>query len=164
MESIGHSGPSARHKAWLNATTNALSFLRSYRRIVGGQKRYMQGNGDRVFNWYSTYHATNRIGKYSKGAGSVNSPFFVDASDGQLLADNGLERSSFQCPKRVQHIYSSQGSGGLGSMPSKVACNESGRYPPTVAANSATGCGNPRKSRRNSAPITFAGAIFMPAA
>ena len=45
-----------------------------------------------------------------------------------------------------------------------VAAEQSALYPPTVAANSATGCGNPSYSRRNSAPITSSGAFFMPAA
>jgi hypothetical protein len=52
----------------------------------------------------------------------------------------------------------------LGWFADEVAGKESARYPPTVAANSATGCGNPCNSRRNSAPITSAGAFFMPAA
>ena len=36
-------------------------------------------------------------------------------------------------------------------------------YSLTVAANSATGLGNPISKRRNSAPITIAGAFFVPA-
>ena len=35
------------------------------------------------------------------------------------------------------------------------------RHPSAVAANSATGLGNPMESRRNSAPITFAGVFFV---
>ena len=37
------------------------------------------------------------------------------------------------------------------------------RYGSLVAANSATGLGNPLNVRRNSAPITIAGAFFTPA-
>ena len=37
------------------------------------------------------------------------------------------------------------------------------RYGLPVAANSATGLGNPLNVRRNSAPITIAGAFFVPA-
>lgn len=44
-----------------------------------------------------------------------------------------------------------------------VALSKNGRYSLAVAANSATGLGNPTKSRRNSAPITIAGAFFVPA-
>ena len=44
-----------------------------------------------------------------------------------------------------------------------VALSKTGRYSLAVAANSATGLGNPTKSRRNSAPITIAGAFFVPA-
>ncbi|WLH93161.1 MULTISPECIES: hypothetical protein [unclassified Pseudomonas] len=44
-----------------------------------------------------------------------------------------------------------------------VALSKNGRYSPVVAANSANGLGNPTKSRRNSAPITIAGAFFVPA-
>jgi len=44
-----------------------------------------------------------------------------------------------------------------------VALSKNGRYSLGVAANSANGLGNPTKSRRNSAPITIAGAFFVPA-
>ena len=44
-----------------------------------------------------------------------------------------------------------------------VALSKNRRYSLAVAANSATGLGNPTKSRRNSAPITIAGAFFVPA-
>ena len=44
-----------------------------------------------------------------------------------------------------------------------VALSKNGRYSLAVAANSANGLGNPTKSRRNSAPITIAGAFFVPA-
>ena len=44
-----------------------------------------------------------------------------------------------------------------------VASNRARRYGLPVAANSAIGLGNPTKSRRNSAPITIAGAFFVPA-
>ena len=43
-----------------------------------------------------------------------------------------------------------------------VARRKTERYALAVAANSATGLGNPTKSRRNSAPITIAGAFFVP--
>ena len=45
----------------------------------------------------------------------------------------------------------------------RLASNRAHRYGLSVAANSATGLGNPTKSRRNSAPITIAGAFFAPA-
>ena len=44
-----------------------------------------------------------------------------------------------------------------------VASNRARRYGLPVAANSATGLGNPISKRRNSAPITIAGAFFVPA-
>ena len=44
-----------------------------------------------------------------------------------------------------------------------IASSRSRRYGLPVAANSAIGLGNPTKSRRNSAPITIAGAFFVPA-
>lgn len=44
-----------------------------------------------------------------------------------------------------------------------VASNRGHRYGLPVAANSATGLGNPLNVRRNSAPITIAGAFFTPA-
>jgi len=44
-----------------------------------------------------------------------------------------------------------------------VASSRARRYGLPVAANSAIGLGNPTKSRRNSAPITIAGAFFVPA-
>lgn len=46
---------------------------------------------------------------------------------------------------------------------SYVASNRARRYGLPVAANSATGLGNPLNVRRNSAPITIAGAFFVPA-
>ena len=44
-----------------------------------------------------------------------------------------------------------------------VASSRARRYGLPVAANSATGLGNPISKRRNSAPITIAGAFFVPA-
>lgn len=44
-----------------------------------------------------------------------------------------------------------------------VAGNCDARYGSPVAANSAAGFGDPTKSRRISAPITIAGAFFVPA-
>ena len=44
-----------------------------------------------------------------------------------------------------------------------VALLKPGRYSLAVAANSATGLGNPLNNRRNSAPITIAGAFFASA-
>ena len=44
-----------------------------------------------------------------------------------------------------------------------VASSPGRRYGLPVAANSATGLGNPISKRRNSAPITIAGAFFVPA-
>ncbi|MGF6591024.1 hypothetical protein [Pseudomonas sp. 2835] len=44
-----------------------------------------------------------------------------------------------------------------------IAGNRDARYGSPVAANSATGLGNPLNVRRNSAPITIAGAFFTPA-
>ena len=44
-----------------------------------------------------------------------------------------------------------------------VALSKSGRYSLIVAANSAIGLGGPNSTRRNSAPITIAGAFFVPA-
>lgn len=44
-----------------------------------------------------------------------------------------------------------------------LVSNQSRRYGLVVAANSATGLGNPISKRRNSAPITIAGAFFVPA-
>lgn len=44
-----------------------------------------------------------------------------------------------------------------------LASNHARRYGSLVAANSAIGFGRPRKYRRNSAPITIAGAFFVPA-
>jgi len=44
-----------------------------------------------------------------------------------------------------------------------VARNHDARYGSPVAANSAAGFGDPTKSRRISAPITIAGAFFVPA-
>ena len=44
-----------------------------------------------------------------------------------------------------------------------VASSRARRYGLPVAANSAIGFGRPRKYRRNSAPITIAGAFFVPA-
>jgi hypothetical protein len=44
-----------------------------------------------------------------------------------------------------------------------VASSRGRRYGLPVAANSATGLGNPLNVRRNSAPITIAGAFFVPA-
>lgn len=46
---------------------------------------------------------------------------------------------------------------------SLVAGNRDARYGSPVAANSAAGLGNPISKRRNSAPITIAGAFFVPA-
>ena len=43
-----------------------------------------------------------------------------------------------------------------------IASSRARRYGLPVAANSATGLGNPTKSRRNSAPITIAGAFLCP--
>ncbi|KAA8699640.1 hypothetical protein F4W70_26520 [Pseudomonas cannabina] len=45
----------------------------------------------------------------------------------------------------------------------EIASNRDARYRLPVAANSAIGFGRPRKYRRNSAPITIAGAFFVPA-
>lgn len=47
--------------------------------------------------------------------------------------------------------------------PHTVALSKMGRYSLAVAANSATGLGNPLNNRRNSAPITIAGAFFTSA-
>ena len=44
-----------------------------------------------------------------------------------------------------------------------VALSKMGRYSLAVAANSVTGLGNPLNNRRNSAPITIAGAFFASA-
>ena len=44
-----------------------------------------------------------------------------------------------------------------------VASSRARRYGLPVAENSATGLGNPISKRRNSAPITIAGAFFVPA-
>ena len=44
-----------------------------------------------------------------------------------------------------------------------VALLKTGRYSLPVAANSAVGLGGPNSTRRNSAPITIAGAFFVPA-
>ena len=44
-----------------------------------------------------------------------------------------------------------------------VASNRARRYGSPVTANSVTGLGNPISKRRNSAPITIAGAFFVPA-
>ena len=44
-----------------------------------------------------------------------------------------------------------------------VASNHGPRYGLPVAANSATGFGDPMNSRRTGAPITIAGAFFVPA-
>ena len=44
-----------------------------------------------------------------------------------------------------------------------VASSRGRRYGLPVAANSVTGLGNPLNVRRNSAPITIAGAFFVPA-
>jgi hypothetical protein len=44
-----------------------------------------------------------------------------------------------------------------------VASNRARRYGSPVAASSATGFGRPSRYRRNSAPITIAGAFFTPA-
>jgi hypothetical protein len=44
-----------------------------------------------------------------------------------------------------------------------LASNHARRYGSLVAANSATGLGRSRNVRRNSAPITIAGAFFVPA-
>lgn len=44
-----------------------------------------------------------------------------------------------------------------------VASNRARRCGSPVTANSVTGLGNPISKRRNSAPITIAGAFFMPA-
>lgn len=54
---------------------------------------------------------------------------------------------------------------GVGSPGLKKALVSSvlGMYRPPVAANSATGFGDPIGCRRNSAPITIAGAFFVPA-
>lgn len=46
---------------------------------------------------------------------------------------------------------------------SRVAKSRVRRYRSSVAANSATGFGDPSNLRRTSAPITFAGAFFVPA-
>lgn len=46
---------------------------------------------------------------------------------------------------------------------SRVAKSCVRRYRSPVAANSATGCGNPINKRRIGAPIGFAGAFFVPA-
>ena len=47
--------------------------------------------------------------------------------------------------------------------PHTVALSKMGRYSLAVAANSVTGLGNPLNNRRNSAPITIAGAFFASA-
>lgn len=47
--------------------------------------------------------------------------------------------------------------------PQTVALSKMGRYSLDVAANSVTGLGNPLNNRRNSAPITIAGAFFASA-
>ena len=47
--------------------------------------------------------------------------------------------------------------------PHTVALSKMGRYSLVVAANSVTGLGNPLNNRRNSAPITIAGAFFASA-
>ncbi|MEO8490629.1 MAG: hypothetical protein ABI463_12820, partial [Pseudomonas sp.] len=44
-----------------------------------------------------------------------------------------------------------------------VALSKNGRYSLAVAANSATGFGDPIYNRRTGAPITIAGAFFVPA-
>lgn len=44
-----------------------------------------------------------------------------------------------------------------------LASNHARRYGSPVTANSVTGLGNPISKRRNSAPITIAGAFFVPA-
>ena len=44
-----------------------------------------------------------------------------------------------------------------------VALSKNGRYSLVVAANSATGFGDPINNRRTGAPITIAGAFFVPA-
>lgn len=44
-----------------------------------------------------------------------------------------------------------------------LASNQSRRYGSPVTANSVNGLGNPISKRRNSAPITIAGAFFVPA-
>lgn len=44
-----------------------------------------------------------------------------------------------------------------------VALSKNGRYSLAVAANSATGFGDPSTYRRTGAPIPFAGAFFVPA-
>ncbi|NAT01979.1 hypothetical protein CVE27_10565, partial [Pseudomonas syringae pv. actinidiae] len=44
-----------------------------------------------------------------------------------------------------------------------VAHPKTGRYSLAVAANSATGFGDPINNRRTGAPITIAGAFFVPA-
>ena len=44
-----------------------------------------------------------------------------------------------------------------------IASSRSRRYGLPVTANSVTGLGNPISKRRNSAPITIAGAFFVPA-
>ena len=49
------------------------------------------------------------------------------------------------------------------SVKSGVALQDVRGYIAPVAANSATGLGNPLNVRRNSAPITIAGAFFTPA-
>lgn len=46
---------------------------------------------------------------------------------------------------------------------SLVACNRRRGYCSPVAANSATGFGDPESKRRTGAPITIAGAFFVPA-
>jgi hypothetical protein len=45
----------------------------------------------------------------------------------------------------------------------RVASSRGERYCPPVAANSATGFGDPNTTRRTGAPITIAGAFFVPA-
>jgi hypothetical protein len=44
-----------------------------------------------------------------------------------------------------------------------LALSKNGRYSLAVAANSATGFGDPINNRRTGAPITIAGAFFVPA-
>lgn len=45
----------------------------------------------------------------------------------------------------------------------RIALIKSRRYAPSVAANSVTGFGDPRNNRRTGAPISIAGAFFVPA-
>jgi hypothetical protein len=62
----------------------------------------------------------------------------------------------------TNHVCAVAGTGTAGPKKALVS-SLLGRYLRHVAANSATGFGDPIGCRRNSAPITFAGAFFVPA-